>query len=122
MAADNDELLLLLYYIDTLSPAERVFRQHSNPLQEYSEMKFCQRFRLSKSTVLSLLLEVGIIHDRFDYSNHYYGRPTIGIQLPCVTLHNSQGCQAHSGTPSAYSKQKSRGAGHSLTAALAFAV
>jgi len=24
-------------YIDTLSPAERVFRQHSNPLQEYDE-------------------------------------------------------------------------------------
>jgi len=28
----------LLNYIDTLSPAERdVFRQHSNPLQEYDE-------------------------------------------------------------------------------------
>ena len=35
-------------------------------------MKFRQRFRLSKSTVLSLLLELGIIHDRFDYSNNYY--------------------------------------------------
>ena len=72
MAADNDDLLLLLNYIDTLSPAERVFRQHSNPLQEYDEMKFSERFRLSKSTVLSLLLEVGIIHDRFDYSIKIY--------------------------------------------------
>jgi len=116
MAADDDDLLLLLNYIDTLLPAGRVFRQHSNPLQEYDEMKFRQRFRLSKSTVLSLLLELGIIHDRFDYSN-YYG--TIDRQLPCITLRNSQ---AHSGTPSAYSKQKSRGAGHSLMAALAFAV
>ena len=44
MAADNDDLLLLLNYIDTLSPAGRVFRQHSNPLQEYDEMKFRQRF------------------------------------------------------------------------------
>ena len=51
MAADNDDLLLLLYYIDTLSPAERVFRQHSNPLYDYGEIKFRQRFRLSKSTV-----------------------------------------------------------------------
>ena len=51
--------------------------------------------------LLSLLLEVGIIHDRFDYSNYYYG--TIDRQLPCVTLHNGQ---AHSGAPSAYSKQK----------------
>jgi len=59
----------LLNYIDTLPPAERVFRQHSNPLQ-YDEMKFRQRFRLSKSTVLSMLLELGIIHDRFDYSNY----------------------------------------------------
>jgi len=42
--------------------------------------------------LLSLLLEVGIIHDRFDYSNYYYG--TIDRQLPCVTLHNGQ---AHSG-------------------------
>ena len=70
MAADNDDLLLLLNYINTMSPAEHVFRQHSNPLQEYNEMKFRQRFRLSKSTVLSLLLELGIIHDRFDYSNY----------------------------------------------------
>ena len=53
MAADDD-LLLLLNYIDTLSPAERVFCQHSNPLQEYNEMKFRQRFRLSKSTVLRI--------------------------------------------------------------------
>jgi len=82
MVADNDDLLLLLNYIDTLSPAECVFRQHSNPLQEYDEIKFRQRFRLSKSTVLSLLLEVGIIHDRFDYSNYYYG--TIDRQLPCL--------------------------------------
>jgi len=77
-----DDLLLLLNYIDTLSPAEHVFRQHANPLQEYDEMKFCQRFCLSKSTVHSLLLEVGIIHDRFDYSNYYYG--TIDRQLPCL--------------------------------------
>jgi len=73
MAADDDDLLLLLNYIDTLSPADRVFRQHSNPLQEYDEMKFRQRFRLSKSTVLSLLLEVGIIHDRFDYNSQACG-------------------------------------------------
>jgi len=87
MAADNDDLLLLLNYIDTLSPAEHVFLQHSNPLHEYDEIKFRQRFRLSKSTVLSLLSEVGmIIHDRFDYSNYYYG--TIDRQLPCVTLRN----------------------------------
>jgi len=83
MAADNDDLLLLLNYIDTLSPAERVFRQHSNPLQEYDEMKFCQRSRLSKLTVLSLLIELGIIHDRFDYSNYYYGRPTIDRLVTC---------------------------------------
>jgi len=101
VAADNDDLLLWLNYIDTLSPAEHVFRQHSNPLQEYNEMKFRHHFRLSKSTVFSLLLEVGIIHDRFDYSNYYYG--TIDRQLPCVTLHNGQ---AHSGAPSTYSKQK----------------
>jgi len=80
MAAVNDDLLLLLNYIDTLSPAECVFRQHSNPLQEYDEMKFRQHFCLSKSTVLSFLLGVCIIHDHFDYSNYYYG--TIDRQLP----------------------------------------
>ena len=91
----------MLSCIDTLSPAEHVFRQHSNPLQEYDEMKFRRRFRLSKSTVLSLLLEVGIIHDRFDYSNYYYAiadsclasryivaKPTAARLAPTVNKNN----------------------------------
>ena len=101
MAADNDDLLLLLNYIDTLSPAERVFRQHSNPLQEYNEMKFRQRFRLSKSTVLSLLLEVGIIHDRIDYSNYYYAAADSRLASRYIM---AKPTAAHA--YSAYSKQK----------------
>jgi len=52
MTANNDDLLLLLNYIDTLSPAERVFRQHSNPLQEYNESfasAFASRNQLSSA-------------------------------------------------------------------------
>jgi len=101
MTADNDDLLLLLNYIDTLSPAERVFLQHSNPLQEYNEMKFRQRFRLLKSTVLSLLLEVGIIHDRFDYSNYYYA-----VADSCLASRYIMAKPTAARAYSAYSKQK----------------
>jgi len=56
--ADQLSLLRFLRYDEECDRSERVVLPRRNPLEEYDETKFRQRFRLSKFTATKLMDEV----------------------------------------------------------------
>lgn len=55
-------------------PRPRILRDRSNPLEEYDNIDFKVRFRLSKDTFMALLHEIG----------HYIGKQIARSKLPCA--------------------------------------
>ena len=55
-----DSLLFLDFLGQISNNSQRSVLPRSNPMEEYDEKKFRERFRLSKATVMQLLAEVRI--------------------------------------------------------------
>ena len=61
MAEMQSDSLLFLDFLGQISNnSQRSVLPRSNPMEEYDEKKFRERFRLSKATVMQLLAEVRI--------------------------------------------------------------
>ena len=56
----SDSLPFLDFIGQTSNTSQRLVLPRSNPMEEYDEKKFRERFRLSKTTVMQLLAEVRI--------------------------------------------------------------
>jgi len=53
-------MLLYLDFLELTDKKERVVKARNNPFEEYDDVEFKTRFRLSKSTVQKLLDQVSV--------------------------------------------------------------
>ena len=65
----QDMLLFVNYNEQMFERNERVVLPRNNPLEDYDDKKFRERFRLSKIAVMKLLEEVNTLQTIFTFSS-----------------------------------------------------
>nr|XP_026498851.1 putative nuclease HARBI1 [Vanessa tameamea] len=113
----ENNVLENLDYLDTIVRRPRIFKERRSYFEEYDDLDFCTRFRLSKETTLDILQ---LIEDKLEYpSDRNESISPINQILLTLRYYATGSQQITVGDYCGISKSSSRSIIHRVTAAIA---